>query len=299
MATLDIVIPQYRDVDALRQCLASICSSKRPPGIQRVIVVENGGSCGAADIVTSFCGDLRVEYTYEEQANAGHARNIGWQLSSAEFVLFLDNDVTLSPNALMHYYRAFTEFPVADFFGGPVHAVYETPPADWLSSFLPPSAKGFSLGDNDHVVERALFLGGNFAVKRQALLRLSGFDDKAASGRNEGALGEETRLQESLIQSGSKGVYVAGASVGHWVPASNCSKEWVLQRARRHGRTLALSQSSYAGKRIFAIPVFQILEFVRRIFSIPAKFWAEEQRFRYRYDLAESRACIMEFLGRD
>lgn len=77
------------------------------------------------------------------------------------------------------------------------------------------------------------------AFPRLPLLEIGGFDSIGAAG-DRGGVGEETRVQLKLFEAGYSGRYVADARVWHYVPAENCSPEWALGRAYRHGLTRGL-----------------------------------------------------------
>src|SRR5699024_4272513 len=121
-----------------------------------------------------------------------------------------------------------------------VLAEYVTPPADWLRTYLPPSACGFDLGEEDFWLDEPSLIGPSMAFPRRSLLAVGGFDSIGATGTR-GGVGEEPRVQRKLFNAGWRGRYVAQARVWHYVPPENCSPEWALRRAYRHGLTASLS----------------------------------------------------------
>lgn len=235
MATFDIVIPSYGRPDLLTRTLEAIRSDRIPTTLERLILIENGGRWGAEEICDQFSNTLPISYLHSDRASLSHARNIGIAHSSADVVLFLDNDVRVVPGALMAYAQAFTECGQNCFYGGPLYPEYETPPPDWLKVFLPRSVQGHHLGDDDHFIDQPLFLGGNFAVSRTALESNAVFEGPCAEGTRNGGVGEETRLQQQLLQQGFRGRYVANAGIIHPVPAQNCDIDFVIHRQTRHG----------------------------------------------------------------
>jgi GT2 family glycosyltransferase len=71
-------------------------------------------------------------------------------------------------------------------------------------------------------------------------------------------LGEETRLQQRLLKSGAKGVYLPEAVVWHYVPAERCSENWALERQFRRGLSNAarLGTSVVNGRRLLKVPLW-------------------------------------------
>jgi succinoglycan biosynthesis protein ExoM len=205
-----------------------------------IIVVENGGRFGLAEITENFRSQFPITYCYLEAANSGKARNYGASIARGDLLIFIDDDTKVVKDFFSAYATAYERFGANCFFGGSLSADYETdPPPSWLMPFLPDSARGFELNNgNSAVVTTTAFLGGNMAIPKGLLERVGGYDLMGASGgNNSGLLGEETRLQEMMLGIGASGVYVGDARVLHWVPADRCSLEWLVKRRRRSGAT--------------------------------------------------------------
>jgi len=122
--------------------------------------------------------------------NAGVARawNIGWQLSLAKVVCFLNEDVVAEPGSLAPLLRALDDH--ADLAAvGPQGALWDS--ADMThSGFVEPSAE-------HPVVACDAVSGFAFAVRREALREAGGFDERFSP-----AGGEEIDLGFSLRSAG-------------------------------------------------------------------------------------------------
>lgn len=246
--SISIVIPAHQRPDLLSRSLEALASNEAVESLAEVIVVENGGYAGLDAVCDRHSSKLPIQYTYEEAGNLGKARNAGYHLATGKLVVFLDDDIRVTPRFIEAYTTAFQTFGETRFYGGPLEADYEEPPAAWLVPYLPASARGFSLSDCGAPVTEPAFLGGNVAIPRSALERLGGFDGMSQSGKsNSGFVGEETRLQQRLLGSGMLGCYVAGASGRHWVPRERCSLAWLIARRKRSGATDALLHSPRRG----------------------------------------------------
>lgn len=231
----DIVIPSYGRCELLGRTLRSVVEQASRDGLHVIWVVENGPRAGAERVCGDFHHSLPVRYLYREEPGAADARNAGLLASEADFILFIDNDIKLCDGTLVAYGAAFSKYGDRAFFGGPLTPEYDVPPPDWLCEFLPPSAKGFSLGDEEVVVDAPVFLGGNIALPRERLVAMGGFRGPAAYGSLGGGLGEETRLQSDLLNAGLAGVYVPRAEVLHHVPADRCDMAFAMHRGWRYG----------------------------------------------------------------
>ena len=95
MVDVSIVIPTYNTGAFLRTTLESALAQDVPGGVD-VLVVDDGSTDGTAEAARGVPG-VRVL----EQSNAGDsaARNAGFGATRGEFVLFLDHDDVLRPEA--------------------------------------------------------------------------------------------------------------------------------------------------------------------------------------------------------
>ncbi len=104
LPTVSIIIPSYNRVDMLRDSLNSIAQQTYPKDKFEVIVVDDGSTDGTKDIVEEkFPFTLR----YFRQNNQGViiARNLAARNSSADILVFLDDDIILEPDYLTYLMR--------------------------------------------------------------------------------------------------------------------------------------------------------------------------------------------------
>lgn len=252
-----IIIPTHNRLALLTRLLQSISEATWPDSFIGVWVVENGGMVGSDKIVDDFKEKIIVNYVYEDRAGLSSARNRGIQESKADCFIFFDDDIRIGKDTLLAYENAFRKYGSQAFFGGPLNIDYEKRPEDWLLDFMPWSVKGTDLGNVEKFVTRPLFLGGNHAIPKVLLDRYGDFDSFCTVGKA-GMVGEETRLQRRMLDSGIKGVYVPEAVVWHYVPAEGCSEDWALERQFRHGLTNAahLAPSAVNGRRFLKVPLW-------------------------------------------
>lgn len=99
---VSVVIPSYNSAKWLPRAIRSVLAQSRPA--DELIVVDDGSTDNAAEVCSQFSDRLR--YVRRENGGLAAARNTGTAVSSGDWLLFLDADDTLTPNALESLSRA-------------------------------------------------------------------------------------------------------------------------------------------------------------------------------------------------
>jgi len=94
---ISVVIPTFNRVDQLEIALQSVLEQTFTPS--EIIVVDDGSSDGSKTMLRSRFGD-RIRYHYQENRGVSHARNVGVELSSGNWIAFLDSDDQWLPEKL-------------------------------------------------------------------------------------------------------------------------------------------------------------------------------------------------------
>lgn len=100
MKDLSIVVLTYNELGFIKDCLKSIFESS--PHINfdfEVIVIDNGSKDGTSDYIKKVYPQARLVVNRENKGVAA-GRNQGIELSSGQFILFLDSDATITSEAL-------------------------------------------------------------------------------------------------------------------------------------------------------------------------------------------------------
>ena len=90
---VEIIIPIYNQVDYTKQCLASLY--KNSPATTRVTVIDNGSSDGTGAYLAGVPGLNMIRN--DKNRGCAAAWNQGVQASVSNWILFLNNDVLLTP----------------------------------------------------------------------------------------------------------------------------------------------------------------------------------------------------------
>jgi glycosyltransferase involved in cell wall biosynthesis len=287
--------------DLLRRTLASIAECGFPSRYAGMIIVENGARRGAKDVVAEFSGEpLRARYLFSDAPNKSRALNLALQqLEDADLVVFTDDDVRVGPAWLESYDEASQGIERGYTFGGPFGVDYEKEPTAWLRTYLPPSGRGMSEGQQWPLTTSGLrgFVGCNWAGYVADLREAGGFNDRVGPGTL--VVGQETDMQRRLQELGCTARLVPAAMVWHYVPVERCSEEWILQRAYRLGRsvgrqewnrieTAAIGTTAKAAARLRSLAVRNVLavsygmKSLVPVLSARSRFDARWRHERYR-----------------
>jgi len=92
-----VVIPTFNKASLLGRALASVAAQTRPP--DEWLVIDDGSTDDTRAVVEAFA-DRGARYIHQPNQGVSAARNQGLAASSADYLLFLDDDDTLAPEAL-------------------------------------------------------------------------------------------------------------------------------------------------------------------------------------------------------
>lgn len=112
-----IIVPVYNRPQELQELLQSLQLQEFDIPFE-VVVVEDGSTQQAAEVVQAFRQQLHIAYYYKENSGPGDSRNYGMQRAKGNYFIFLDSDCILPPHYLTQVYQALQrEFVPC--FGGP------------------------------------------------------------------------------------------------------------------------------------------------------------------------------------
>jgi hypothetical protein len=113
----------------------------------------------------------------------------------------------------------------------------------------------FVIADLEHE-----FFGANFAVRRDVLLELGGFDVRLGRTKSELHIGEETRVYRMLVRKSRTIVYNPAIRVRHVVQEYMKDKAYLRRYFRDTAQSLIYA-SQDAPRKLLGIPYFQLREF--------------------------------------
>lgn len=214
---VSVVIIGRNEGKRLADCLDSV-HAVRPEGFSlEVIYVDSASLDGSPELAREH--GAKVIELQPQRPSAALGRNAGWRAASGEFVLFLDADTILEPQFIARALAAMDAPDIAVVWGHRRERFTEQSgyvrvlDLDWI---YPPG-----------VTE---FCGGDALMRRDALVRVNGFDDTLIAG-------EEPELCRRLREQGYRILHIDAPMTGHDLAIGRFSAYW--RRALRAGHAYA------------------------------------------------------------
>jgi glycosyltransferase involved in cell wall biosynthesis len=172
---VSVVIPCYKQAHYLSEAIESVLAQGYPH--HEIVVVDDGSPDNVSEVVARYPAARCIR---QENQGPSAARNAGMRESRGEYVVFLDSDDRLLPNALEAGVKALKEHPECAFVSGQYRLI------DAQGAPLPDPQRYYV--EKDHYLEllRANYVGCPAAVmyRRRVFEYVSGFDTALRSAED-------------------------------------------------------------------------------------------------------------------
>lgn len=114
------VIPVFNRPDEVEELLQSLSLQTYQKPFE-VVLVEDGSTQNAKQVVAEFKDKLQISYYYKENSGPGDSRNYGMQRAQGNYFIILDSDCIVPPHYLVEVERELNN-QFVHCFGGPDNA---------------------------------------------------------------------------------------------------------------------------------------------------------------------------------
>ncbi len=167
-----VVVPTYRRLEALSDCLQALAGQAYPRDRFEVLVVDDGSGVSPEAVVAAFQGRLNVPLICQPHAGPGTARNTGAEHARGEFLAFTDDDCAPDAHWLPRLATRFAAMPGHLIGGQTVNALRQNR-CSAASQLLVDYLYRHYNADAAHP---SFFASNNMALPRGAFLAVGGFD---------------------------------------------------------------------------------------------------------------------------
>lgn len=98
MPLISVIIPTYNRMDSIAKAIDSVL--KQSFSDWELIIVDDGSKDETSEIIKPFLLNSKIQFVDKENQGVSSARNTGVKLSKGDWLVFLDSDDFLFPDAL-------------------------------------------------------------------------------------------------------------------------------------------------------------------------------------------------------
>lgn len=119
--TISVIIPAFNSAGFIAEAIRSVLQQTVPP--QEITVVDDGSTDDTESVVKQF--KKKVQYVYQDHAGVASARNKGLELSTGDFITFIDADDIWLRNKIEVQLEHFEQNPETELVIGFLQRVYK------------------------------------------------------------------------------------------------------------------------------------------------------------------------------
>lgn len=206
MPFFSIIIPTYNRAHCIRQAIDSVLHQSYEDF--EVIVVDDGSTDDSFEQVSNI-DDRRLRYLKQHNQGVTIARNHAASIATGEYLLFLDSDDTLKPEALFNHHRVLQNNRNDLSFSDVERKNIRTRQSIIISARNPYRGES-SMG---------LFLAGAFCIRRSLFKQLGGYDEYLKFGEN-------AELQLRLLPLKPSVVYTDAVGLTYELSSTGGASQW-------------------------------------------------------------------------
>lgn len=274
-----------------------------------LVLVDNNSIDDTRTIVKNYIDKnrLSINYVFEARQGKSFALNSGIAAAAGDCLAFTDDDVILDENWLANVYKAFTDYPQYNCFGGKVLPILEKPLPRWLSAsdrkyrFHGGPLVSHDRGDQIKEYGPGMWvpIGSNAFVRKQVFEKYGGYLTQLGHYSTETLIyGEDSEIMFRFKKKGEAILYYPNARIFHPAPSERMKKSYFKKWCWGTGRGSARwQQPGPDAVRYFNIPRYQLREFIeefmRWLAVLPGR--REYKKFYHEMHLLYKLGMLYEF----
>lgn len=221
MASVTAIVVAFNSAEALPECLGAL----KAEGVATIVVDNASGDGSGTEAERLGARVIRNE----RNEGYGRANNVGGWAADSEFLLIVNPDVVVQPGTVAALLDAAGRYPDAAMFAPRIvepsgRVFYQ--PRSLLAGYLPNPNGKLTVPTGEACAP--FFSGACFLIRREAFLKLGGFDE------NIFLFYEDDDLCRRITDSHEALVYVPTATVLHGRGRSSTPKPGLVFKSRWH-----------------------------------------------------------------
>lgn len=164
--TISLIIPAYNEEAYLGACLDAVMANIAGKALE-IIVVDNNSTDGTRAVAERYPA---ITYVFEAEKGITRARQRGFLTARGDILAYVDADTRPPTGWIEQIWEQFGRNPELASLSGP-YSFYD------LSGFRNKVANGWFVAARPlYGIIGYMLVGGNFAIRREVLERMGGFD---------------------------------------------------------------------------------------------------------------------------
>lgn len=280
---ISAVVCSHNRIALTVKAIESLINQTFDKALYEIIAIDNASTDKTADVLKEkFSKVSNFRYVYEPKVGISEARNRGLSEVKSKYIAYIDDDSVASSDWLSRIVNLFEDNENIACVGGKIDLDWKTPPPSWLSPILFSLITYLDL-KKTHFLKRPALGAANIAFRR-SVFDLIGEFPSSLGRRGQGQLaGEETAIQQKILNAGYKILYNQHLCVTHYVHEGRLLKKTILARAYLQG----VSNSILYFREISSFKL--LLKFIlkdlfcspfKNVFLLCFTFLSDKQRFK-------------------
>ena len=266
MLSLSVIICTYNRANYLERVLNSILKQNYDYGDYELIIIDNGSKDHTQKVIQEYKGEFKYfNSRFEPILGVARARNIGANISSSYYIVFMDDDLLLRDNCLNELIKPFLINNInTKIVTGKCELDWEQQRPYWwptvyehLLSKYDFGEKFRKLGKDDYLVTM------NVAFEKETFLKIGGLREDLSRKGKMFICGADNEIFDRYIGNKKNIYYNPKAIVDHFVPISRQSSLWLKKRVFGQGTTIAIMNYNQASKFVI---IKSLLSNIRTLF---------------------------------
>jgi len=173
-----VVIPTLNRKADLSECLDSIFECSQQSSLLEVIVVDNNSTDGTLEYLREYAAEEpRLKFTQIPVRNAIRARNLGFNLSSGDIIIHIDDDIIVDKEWLKNIVAPYVDESIGGVGGRLLDYKQELGPnSRRIVGRIAPWGQLFTNFDAREYREVTFLHGSNMSFRKDLVRRVNGLD---------------------------------------------------------------------------------------------------------------------------
>ena len=274
MSAIDfaVVVCTYNRAGNLPGCIEHLAAQRGVRDLRwEILVVDNNSDDDTAEVVRRLQASHpgRLRYVFEPEQGVAHARNRGIRETDGCHILYVDDDVRVTPDWLAAVRETFATTG-CDAIAGRILVHPPTPLPRWITDDMMGFLGQLDLGEEPRRLDGALEypFAGNMAIKRAVVERVGVFDTSLGrrgnpAGREGLYKGEEPELFGRLAAADGDIRYAPRAVAVHHILAYQLQRRFFLTIHYNEGYQRVRDEPPAPGRTLMGVPLYLYVQTLR------------------------------------